>query len=80
MNRNQLLKQIMEYDFVLYELQLYLDTHPNDMRALKMFKQVSDTVCSLRKEFESKVGPIIARNNESTTTWQWLESPWPWEN
>lgn len=80
MNRNQLLKQIMEYDFVLYELQLYLDTHPNDIRALKMFKQVSDTVCSLRKEFESKFGPIIARNNESTTTWQWLESPWPWEN
>lgn len=80
MNRNQLLKQIMEYDFVLYELNLYLDTHPDDVRALKMHRKAAETSDELRKVFETNFGPIVARNNMSTTTWQWLESPWPWDN
>lgn len=79
MNRKQLLRQIMEYDFVQYELNLYLDTHPDDIRALKIFKQVSETAKELRKTYEENFGPITASGN-TANTWQWIESPWPWDN
>lgn len=35
----QLLEQIQAADFVLVELTLYLDTHPNDQQALQQFNQ-----------------------------------------
>ncbi len=80
MNRNQLLKQIMEYDFVQYELNLFLDTHPNDMKALQMFKRVTETSNKLRKMYEANYGPITASSSLSEHSWQWIESPWPWDN
>lgn len=78
-NRNQLLKQIMEYDFVQYELNLYLDTHPEDMRALAMHRKAADTAAELRAVYEENFGPLTAAQNHSTDCWQWVKSPWPWE-
>lgn len=31
-NRNELLKQLTALDFMAVDLQLYLDTHPNDRK------------------------------------------------
>ena len=39
MQGNNLLRAIQMYDFYLYELNLYLDTHPNDNQALALFKK-----------------------------------------
>ena len=36
--KQKLLSMIRKYDFVLYELQLYLDTHPRCPEALRMWK------------------------------------------
>ncbi|MBQ3226383.1 MAG: spore coat protein CotJB [Clostridia bacterium] len=80
MNRNQMLKQLMEYDFVQYDLNLYLDTHPEDQKALKIFESVSEKAAALRKEFEAKFGPVTASQNNSVSEWRWLSAPWPWEN
>ncbi|MEH7495492.1 spore coat protein CotJB, partial [Neobacillus niacini] len=33
----QMLEQLQAVDFVLVELQLYLDTHPDDLEAIKQF-------------------------------------------
>lgn len=37
----QLLKEIQAIDFVLVELNLYLDTHPNDYDAIEQFNNYS---------------------------------------
>ena len=35
----ELMRAIMEADFFAVDLKLYLDTHPNDKRALEMFRE-----------------------------------------
>jgi len=40
MNRHEILKKLMELDFVAVELQLYLNTHPDCREALEKFNFV----------------------------------------
>ena len=41
-NDNSLLRAIQMYDFYLYDLNLYLDTHPNDKNALAKFNEIKE--------------------------------------
>ena len=41
--KRQMLRRIYSYDFTILELGLYLDTHSDDMRALKTRQQVQET-------------------------------------
>ena len=62
----QLMSQIQAADFVLVELTLYLDTHPDDQNALHQFRQYSDYSRQLKQIFEGKYGPLLqfgASNN-----------------
>ena len=51
MVKNQLLKEIMQTDFVLKELNLFLDTHPTNKQALNMFKVYEKKADSLKNEY-----------------------------
>ena len=48
-----LLEQIMAYDFALYDLQLFLDTHPSDA-TLSELKIALDQTENLRRQYQSK--------------------------
>ena len=74
-----LLEQIMAYDFALYDLQLFLDTHPSDENALRDYKMAHEQSDNLRKQFQSRFGPLTARYLPNTTCWQWINDPWPWD-
>jgi spore coat protein JB len=78
MNREQLLKEVMAADFTLIELNLYLDTHPCDQRAINMFNTGVQRAMMLRANFEKNYGPLTPFAY-SKSPWQWIESPWPWE-
>ena len=57
--------------FTIWELRLYLDTHPCDQCALAMLREKCremDCAC-MRMHCAS----------DSETRWDWLEEPWPWE-
>lgn len=73
-----LLEQIMAYDFVLVDLQLFLDTHPSDENALKDYKMCLEQSDALRKQFQSRFGPLTPRYLPNTSCWQWINDPWPW--
>ncbi|MGG3888529.1 spore coat protein CotJB [Metabacillus fastidiosus] len=76
----QLLEEIQAADFVLVELTLYLDTHPDDMHALQQFNQFVKYSKQLKKVFESKFGPLQQFGNSFTdANWSWGEGPWPWQ-
>ena len=79
-SREKLMREIMEYDFVEYELVLYLDTHPRDMKALEMHGAIAKKAMELREEYEKKYGPITTKGVKPGNSWAWIESPWPWEN
>ena len=63
--------QCQQERFTIWELRLYLDTHPCDQYALTMLREKCremDCDC-MRMQCAS----------DSETRWDWLEEPWPWE-
>lgn len=74
-----MLKELQALDFKLYDLQLYLDTHPFDEDALCLYQDTADEAADKREEYESKYGPLTPENAATECEWLWINSPWPWE-
>jgi spore coat protein JB len=77
-NREKMLKEVMAAGFCVYDLQLYLNTHPYDQRALYLFNVCAQRYRMLSENFERTYGPLRAENSLGYP-WQWINSPWPWE-
>ena len=73
------MEQIRAVDFALYEVILYLDVYPHCHEALETYHKLKERSEALHREYESALGPITAFGNESTTTWDWMKKPFPWE-
>ena len=81
MSREMLTKKLQEVGFMLVELNLYLDTHPNDKKAIKLYNEYSAKQCELREEYLKKYGPILNFGHQMVDdNFSWVNSPWPWEN
>ena len=79
MQLNQLGHEIMAVDFKLYDLQLYLDTHPFDEDALCMYQNLVNDADELTEEYEEKYGPLTPKSAAGNCEWKWIKNPWPWE-
>ncbi|WP_067930625.1 spore coat protein CotJB [Alicyclobacillus kakegawensis] len=76
----RLLYELQAVDFVLVELALYLDTHPDDTQALHEFHQYQHRKQGLTQQFEQAFGPLHEFGNSPVgARWTWAESPWPWQ-
>lgn len=78
-NRCEILKKVMEADFVAYELQLFLDTHPNDKKAMEKYTEAVKRAKECREEYEENFAPITAAAAAGKLPWQWISSPWTWQ-
>lgn len=76
--RERLLREVMAADFTLIELNLYLNTHPYDQRAITIFNECLQKAKALRQNYERLYGPITSMT-PSKCPWQWIEDPWPWQ-
>ena len=74
-----LLAKIRAVDFALYELVLYLEHSPDRHDALDMYHKLLCRKKELTAEYESTCGPLTAFGNESHTSWDWVDKPFPWE-
>jgi len=75
-----LMEDLQAIDFVLVELNLYLDTHPDDIEAVKQFNTFAQQSQTLRRTIEEKYGPLMgAGKSYSTFPWAWADPPWPWQ-
>lgn len=76
----QLLEEIQAIDFVLVELNLYLDTHQHDMEAIKQFNETAQLSMQLKVNFEKKFGPLMNFGRSySNYPWDVDDTPWPWQ-
>ncbi|WP_297988088.1 spore coat protein CotJB [Anoxybacillus sp.] len=76
----ELLHQLQAIDFVLVDLTLYLDTHPNDYEAIRQFNELSLERRKLKKQYETQFGPLQQYGNSySQYPWDWSKTPWPWQ-
>ncbi len=76
---SKLLKQIQMVDFALYEVILYLDAYPESCEALNTYHMLMNRKKKLLSGYEETCGPITAHGNVSTTSWDWVKGPAPWE-
>lgn len=80
MNREMLLREIMAADFMLVDLNLYLDIHPFDQKALMQYNNALQRARALRNNYERIYGPLSPISPYAAANrWKWIDSPWPWE-
>ncbi len=78
--KEELMLNIMKDNFMLQELDLYLDVNPGDSKLLKMYDDILNDKKNLIKEYESTYGPLtLSGSNVTGRDWNWYKSPWPWE-
>lgn len=77
--RDDLMRSIQVYDFTIFDLQLYLDTHPTCADALQYFHDCVEKKHAAVTEYTRLYGPITAEQMHDRNRWTWVQSPWPWE-
>ena len=77
--KEDMLMQIREYAFAMTDINLYLDMHPNDKEALRLFNTYLNNKKELVNMYEEKYGPLTIDSKFQKNNWQWDNSPWPWE-
>ena len=73
--RDMMLRNLGAAQFALWEMHLYLDTHPWDLQMVEMHSKSTERYKALRCEFEEKFYPLTAASAQGV---EWLKGPWPW--
>jgi len=76
-NRREMMMKIKGLDFAIIELALYLDTHPDDQKAICLHNEYCNKVKDLKDKYQKVYGPLTIYY--PCNKWRWLEEPWPWE-
>ena len=77
MSREEMIQRIKEYSFAVTDIALYLDTHPEDQRAICLHKEYTNELKRLRDMYQKIYGPLSIYF--PCNKWRWVEEPWPWE-
>ncbi len=77
--REELLLNVLRYDFVLTELNLYLDIYPKDRNMINLYNQYLEEKKRACFEYTKNFGPLTLDDPSNNNSWSWLQSPWPWE-
>ncbi len=72
-----MLNSIKSLNFAVIELGLYLNTHPDDERALCLHKEYCKQLKNVKDKYQKMYGPLSIYF--PCNKWRWLEEPWPWE-
>lgn len=75
--RAGMLERIKCLNFAIIELGLYLDTHPDDEKALCLHRKYCKEYRELTDKYQKVYGPLTIQF--PCNKWRWLEEPWPWE-
>jgi len=79
-NREELLYNILKYKFAMNDLNLYLDTHPNNQNYIMLYNKYLLEEKKACQEYEKKYGPLTQDSPYlENSPWMWLKAPWPWE-
>lgn len=80
MNQKQLLLYLSQVSFALYDVVLYLDTHPNCQQALAYYNEMKQARKQALELYTQKFDPLFIDQVDSDCEWTWVMTPLPWEN
>ena len=72
--RREMIQEIRSLDFAIVELALYLDTHPEDEKALCLHRKYAKKLKELKDKYQKVYGPLTI--HYPCNKWRWLEEPW----
>ena len=75
----KLIRELQLLDFSLIDTILYLDAYPCSSEALEHYHKLLTEKKKVEELLEQSGYPITAKNNISTSVWEWTDGPWPWE-
>lgn len=75
--RAKMMQKIKSLNFAVIELSQYLDTHPNDRKAICLYKEYANELDEVKNKYQKIFGPLSIYF--PCNKWRWLETPWPWE-
>jgi len=78
-DREAKLYNVMCYAHAITDMNLYLDVHPEDTRALNYLKELIKEEEIAKKEYISSYGPLNICDVKGNK-FEWIDNPWPWEN
>lgn len=73
------LTELQALGFVILELGLYLDTHPDDAEAFSLFQKYVALERSARDTYLESHGPLLKKEAAKDERYTWLDGRWPWE-
>lgn len=83
MNKKAKLKRYIDaLDFAIYEMVLYMDTHPTCTRSQNAFNELKRRRKEAIAAYEAEFGDYVTTAASVTPRgeWSWINGPWPWEN
>lgn len=79
-NRQAAMLELQQLSFSLVDLNLFLDTHPDNQQAVNDYNQLFQQYWEAKANYEVQYGPM---NNfghcPASYPWNWINEPWPWE-
>lgn len=76
--QRRLLRDIMAQEFTVIELSLFLDTHPEEQRAIADHNAAVQRLNRLKDIYRERFG-ALTDYEVSGVTWSYIREPWPWE-
>ena len=73
----KMLSEIRCLKFAITDLGEYLNTHPDDEKALCLHREYCNQLRDLSDKNQRVYGPLSIYC--PCNSWRWLENPWPWE-
>ena len=73
------LDQLRALEFVVLELGLYLDTHPDDKEAFWIFQKYAALAEKARTAYVDQSGPLTMADAAKGSRYAWIDGPWPWQ-
>ena len=79
LNREDLLRNLTELDFIALDLGLYLNINPNCATGLEKYNNAIAEADKLRQMYEEAYGPLASFRSHGRNAWAWSANPWPWQ-
>jgi spore coat protein JB len=79
----RMMELVQQADFVVVELTLYTDTHPDDEEGLQQWREAIKHAAQMRRQYETRYGPLsltsVPTEQALEIGWRWNQTPWPWQ-
>ncbi|MCI7812717.1 MAG: spore coat protein CotJB [Robinsoniella sp.] len=75
------MQYINEVSFAVNDLLLYLDTHPDDEKAMAFYRENAEKRTTALRQYAMLYGPLTVDTalDSASRSWEWVQQPWPWE-